>query len=107
MTFICLWYTIDEAQEKVKDSLELLLLERVNIPLIISISMSISILDGKLAIYHVWIVEIVVEICIFANSLIDATIQDGSTRKRSNNKEMKLKKWNKGKWKNKIKRKER
>ena len=46
--------------------------------------MSMSILDGKLAIVEGF--ELVAEVkeCIIANSLIDTTIQDSSKRERSN-----------------------
>jgi len=48
--FILLWYRIDDAFEWVEDSLELILLEEADLPLMMSESMFISILDIKLAI---------------------------------------------------------
>jgi len=41
---------MDEAQEKIENSLELFLLERAVLPLIMSMSTSMSMLDGNLAI---------------------------------------------------------
>ena len=65
---------------------ELTLLEKLDLPLIMSISMSMSmsILHGILAI--VGGCEVIVEMkrCIFSNFLMGTTIQDGSKRERIN-----------------------
>jgi len=77
-------YGIKKVFERIKDSLELLLERNNNFSLRVSMLMFISILE------EVWfkmLVDkalVVVENVLFANSLMDATIQDGGKRERSN-----------------------
>ena len=81
---ILLWYKVDKVFECIEDSLELLLLKKTNLPLRISMSISISMLkefwvfkeDGKCL--------VVLRNNIFTNSLINTTIQDSGKRERSN-----------------------
>ena len=84
MISILLWYEIDEAFKITKEFLGLTLLEEVDLPLIMLQSMSMSISDSKLAISKGFKLRAEVEKCIFAGSLMVATIQDGGTRERSN-----------------------
>jgi len=70
--------------ERIEDSLELLLERNNSLSLRVSMSMSISILEE---IWFKMLVDkalVVVESVLFANSLMDATIQDGGKRERSN-----------------------
>jgi len=77
-------YGIKKVFERIKDSLELLLERNNNFSLRVSMLMFISILE------EVWfkmLVDkalVVVESVLFANSLMNATIQDGGKRERSN-----------------------
>jgi len=59
------------------------LLEKVDLSLIMSQLMFISISDGKLAINRGFELRAKVEKCIFTSFLMGFTIQDGSTRERS------------------------
>ena len=68
------WYRADDAIEWVKDSLGLILLEKADLPLIMSILIFMSILEGKLAIVGDCEVVDIVEKNVFANSFIGATI---------------------------------
>ena len=69
--------------EKIEDFLEFNLLEEADLLLIMSILMSMSILDGKLAIVEGFELVAEVEECIIANSLMGTTIQDNGKRERS------------------------
>ena len=69
--------------EETKVLLEIDLVGEVNLPLIMSSSMSIAMLAGNLAILLRFQLEVGVEHCIFTNSLVVATIQDGGMRERS------------------------
>ena len=80
---IFLWYGIEEVFEITKALLELALLGEVDLSLIKLLLMSIATLAGILAICKGFELRTEVEICIFTNSLIDATMQDGGTRERS------------------------
>ena len=84
---ILLGYGIDDEIKWVEDSLELNLLEEANLPLIISvlIFMSISIVDGNWAIGKDCKAVNKVEINVFANFHIGATMQDSSKREKSDN----------------------
>ena len=73
---------MDEALETIEMLLELILLEEVDLPLVMS-SMSMSIADSKWAIFESLELMVEVESCLFANSLIGATMQDGGIGKRS------------------------
>jgi len=67
--------------EEIDELLELTLLERVGLPLISSSSsMSITILGGNQAIE---ILAEELEKCLFTNSLMGTTIQDGGKRERN------------------------
>ena len=73
---------MDEMLECANISLEILALDKANLPLGVSIFIFILL----------WLkVMVAIEVLklkgnnIFANSLLDTTIQDGGTRKRSNN----------------------
>jgi len=70
--------------EKIEDFLEFNLLEEADLLLIMLISMSMSILDSKLAIVEGFELVAEVEECTIANSLMNTTIQDSSKRERSN-----------------------
>ena len=84
MTSILSWYAIDDALESINDSLELILLEEADLSLMMSISMFISIVDGKQAICKDCMVVVEVENNVFTNSLMGTTIQDGGKKERSN-----------------------
>ena len=77
------WYGIDEASETTEALLELILLEEVDLPLVI-LSTSMSVVDGKWAIFESLELMIEVKSCLFANSLMSTTMQDSGTRERSN-----------------------
>ena len=77
------WYKEDNAFERIEDSLELFLLEEADLPLMMSISTSMSILDGKLAIVKGCELVAEVENNVFANSLMGTTMQDGGKRERA------------------------
>ena len=64
--------------------LKLFLLEEVDLPLTMSVSISMFILDGNLAIYKGCTTVGIVENNVFDSSLMGTTIQDGSKRERSN-----------------------
>jgi len=66
------------------DSLDLFLVKKVDLFLTMSLSMFMSIVDSFQAIFDDCIAVLVVENNLFTNSLIDATIQDGGKRERSN-----------------------
>ena len=61
---------MDDTLERIDDFLKFILLEKTNIPLIILILMSMSILNSKVAIVVGFEIEAEVEKYIFANSLI-------------------------------------
>ena len=76
-------YEIDDAIKWVEDSLELNLLEKADLPLIMLVLTSISIVNGNWAIDKDCKVVHKVENNIFANSHIGTTIQDIDKRERS------------------------
>jgi len=67
--------------EYIDDTLELLTLDKAGLPL--GISMSMSILKLFWTIRLTMSSLVVVEYSVFTNSLLDATIQDGSRREKS------------------------
>jgi len=67
--------------EYIDDTLELLTLDKAGLPL--GISMSMSILKLFWTIRLIMSSLVVVEYSVFTNSLLDATIQDGSRREKS------------------------
>ena len=77
------WYAQDNTLEMMEIFLEVILFKKVDLFLIVSL-MSMSILDGNLAIFWDFRVDIDVRKCLFASSLTGPTIQDNSTRERSN-----------------------
>ena len=80
--------------EEIDELLELALLEKADLPLILSQSMFMSILEGIWAIEKWVVLAEELEKCIFANSLTGATIQDGGKRERSDLKENMFKREN-------------
>ena len=60
------------------------MLEELDLPLIISMSMSMFMLDGIMAIVEGCEIVAKVKKCIFANSLISTIMQDSGRRERSN-----------------------
>ena len=73
---------MDEVLETIEILLEFILLEEVDLPLVM-LSMSMSVADGKWAIFESLELMVEVESCLFTNSLIGATMQDGSIGERS------------------------
>ena len=65
------------------DSLDLFLVKKVDLFLKMSLSMFMSIVDSVQVIFDDCIVVLVVGNNLFTNSLIDATIQDGGKREKS------------------------
>ena len=84
ITSILSWYTIDEALESINNYLELTLLEKADLSLIMSMFMSMSIVNGKWAIYKGCIVVVEVENSVFTNSLMGAIMKYSGKRERSN-----------------------
>ena len=76
---------MDEVLNEMEKLLRLYLLERAECPLFMLILMSISILEGILAIIKFVVDMEAKEQCLFTTSLINTTIQDRGKRKRSNN----------------------
>ena len=74
---------MDEVLETIEIFLEFILLEKVDLPLVMS-SISISIADGKWAIFESLELMVEVKSCLFTNSLIGTTMQDGGIGERSN-----------------------
>ena len=74
---------MDEALETTEALLELVLLEKVDLSLVMLL-MSISIADGKWAIFESLELMVEVKSCLFANSLMGTTMQDSGIRERSN-----------------------
>ena len=74
---------MDEVLEETNEFLELALLEEVDIPLMMSQSTSMSILEGNWAIEKCVVPDAEFEKCIFTTSLMGTTIQDGGKRERS------------------------
>jgi len=83
LIFILSWYGVVDIFEITEESLEFILLEKVDLFLIMSQLMFMSILDGKLAICKDLELRAEVEKYIFANSLVGTTIQDDSKREKS------------------------
>ena len=74
---------MDEASETTEALLKLVLLEEVDLSLVMLL-MSISIADGKWAIFESLELMVEVKSCLFANSLMGTTMQDSGIRERSN-----------------------
>ena len=73
---------MNKASETADMLLELILFEEVDLLLAISL-MSMSIVDGKWAIFESLELIVEVESCLFANSLTGTTIQDSGIGERS------------------------
>ena len=83
LIFILKWYGIDEASETTEALLELILLKEVDFPLVI-LSTSMSVVDGKWAIFESLELIIEVKSFLFANSIMSTTMQDSGIEERSN-----------------------
>ena len=69
--------------EEIKELLKPALLERVDLPLIMLLFMSMFMLEGFWTIVEYKVLADEKRRCLFATSLMSATIQDGGKRQRS------------------------
>lgn len=74
---------MDKMLDKIDESLEAALFEKVGLPLIMLQSMSMSILEGNWAIRKYVVLDTKLKRCIFATFFTSTTIQDGSREKEA------------------------